>query len=114
MIFFSIFESLIASIFCRVWKSSADAALIAAKNLRFIHQPSDYFYLVCTAPVLSLTRLIYVEQDCGAGEWLGEDPLGYEANEFVLDSLLTSLLKQQQLVRSVQDVAKSASYWILH
>ncbi|KIP03090.1 glycoside hydrolase family 20 protein [Phlebiopsis gigantea 11061_1 CR5-6] len=42
-----------------VWKSSADAVSIAAKGFQFVHQPSDYFYL-----------------DCGAGEWLGQDPLG--------------------------------------
>lgn len=30
----------------RVWQSSADAAGIAERGLRFIHQPSDYFYLV--------------------------------------------------------------------
>ncbi|KAL4249769.1 Beta-hexosaminidase [Abortiporus biennis] len=42
-----------------VWQSSADAASMAARNVKFIHQPSDYFYL-----------------DCGAGEWVGNDVLG--------------------------------------
>ncbi|KJA23996.1 glycoside hydrolase family 20 protein [Hypholoma sublateritium FD-334 SS-4] len=40
-----------------VWISSQDAAAVAAKNLRIVHSPSDYFYL-----------------DCGAGEWIGNDP----------------------------------------
>lgn len=30
----------------RVWQSSADAASMAERGQRFIHQPSDYFYLV--------------------------------------------------------------------
>ncbi|KAJ7037692.1 N-acetylhexosaminidase [Mycena alexandri] len=42
-----------------VWISSEDAAAVAAKNFRLIHAPSDYFYL-----------------DCGAGEWIGQDPTG--------------------------------------
>ncbi|OCH86979.1 N-acetylhexosaminidase, partial [Obba rivulosa] len=42
-----------------VWQKSADAPAVASRNLRLIHQPSDYFYL-----------------DCGAGEWLGADILG--------------------------------------
>ncbi|KAJ3558278.1 hypothetical protein NM688_g1015 [Phlebia brevispora] len=42
-----------------VWQSSADATSMAERGQRFIHQPSDYFYL-----------------DCGAGEWLGNDVLG--------------------------------------
>ncbi|KAJ7162970.1 beta-hexosaminidase [Mycena filopes] len=42
-----------------VWISSANAAAVAAKNFRFVHAPSDYFYL-----------------DCGAGEWIGKDPTG--------------------------------------
>ncbi|KAJ3512227.1 hypothetical protein NLJ89_g3643 [Agrocybe chaxingu] len=37
-----------------VWISSRNAAAVAAKVLRLIHAPSDYFYL-----------------DCGAGEWIG-------------------------------------------
>jgi len=37
-----------------VWISSQDAAAVAAKGLRIVHSPSDYFYL-----------------DCGAGEWIG-------------------------------------------
>jgi len=40
-----------------VWISSQNAALVAAKNFRIVHGPSDYFYL-----------------DCGAGEWIGDDP----------------------------------------
>ncbi|OSC97365.1 glycoside hydrolase family 20 protein [Trametes coccinea BRFM310] len=42
-----------------VWQTSEDAAAVANISLRFIHQPSNYFYL-----------------DCGAGEWLGNDILG--------------------------------------
>ncbi|KAF9265254.1 N-acetylhexosaminidase [Marasmius fiardii PR-910] len=39
-----------------VWISSQHAASIAAKNVRIVHAPSDYFYL-----------------DCGGGGWLGGD-----------------------------------------
>ncbi|KAK7689879.1 hypothetical protein QCA50_006518 [Cerrena zonata] len=42
-----------------VWISSEHAAAVAQKNLRIVHGPSDFFYL-----------------DCGAGEWLGDNPLG--------------------------------------
>ncbi|KAI0739272.1 N-acetylhexosaminidase [Daedaleopsis nitida] len=42
-----------------VWQTSEDAAAVAERNLRFIHQPSNYFYL-----------------DCGAGDWLGNNVLG--------------------------------------
>ncbi|KAF8903094.1 N-acetylhexosaminidase [Gymnopilus junonius] len=40
-----------------VWISSEDAAAVAARGLRLVHSPSDYFYL-----------------DCGGGEWIGNDP----------------------------------------
>ncbi|PPQ70615.1 hypothetical protein CVT25_011981 [Psilocybe cyanescens] len=40
-----------------VWISSQNAAAVAAKGLRLVHGPSDFFYL-----------------DCGAGEWIGNDP----------------------------------------
>ncbi|KAF7332604.1 Beta-hexosaminidase [Mycena kentingensis (nom. inval.)] len=40
-----------------VWISSANAAAVAAKGYRFVHAPSDYFYL-----------------DCRAGEWIGNGP----------------------------------------
>ncbi|KDR82570.1 hypothetical protein GALMADRAFT_220558 [Galerina marginata CBS 339.88] len=40
-----------------VWISSQNAAAVAAKGLRLVHAPSDFFYL-----------------DCGAGEWIGKDP----------------------------------------
>ncbi|KAF9483398.1 N-acetylhexosaminidase [Pholiota conissans] len=39
-----------------VWISSQNAAAVAAKGLRLVHSPSDFFYL-----------------DCGAGEWIGSD-----------------------------------------
>ncbi|KAL0574564.1 Glucosamine-6-phosphate isomerase (Glucosamine-6-phosphate deaminase) (GNPDA) (GlcN6P deaminase) [Marasmius crinis-equi] len=39
-----------------VWISSQHAASIAAKNVRIVHAPADFFYL-----------------DCGAGGWLGGD-----------------------------------------
>jgi hexosaminidase len=42
-----------------VWISSDDAAAVAATGLRIVHAPSNYFYL-----------------DCGAGEWIGNDPGG--------------------------------------
>ncbi|KAH8100074.1 N-acetylhexosaminidase [Cristinia sonorae] len=42
-----------------VWKSSLDAVSVAQRGLRFIHQPSNYFYL-----------------DCGAGDWVGNNVLG--------------------------------------
>ncbi|TCD63749.1 N-acetyl-glucosamine-6-phosphate deacetylase [Steccherinum ochraceum] len=42
-----------------VWQSYADAVKVAQRGLRFIHQPSDYFYL-----------------DCGAGDWTGNNILG--------------------------------------
>ncbi|KAG1888014.1 glycoside hydrolase family 20 protein [Suillus fuscotomentosus] len=42
-----------------IWISSADAAAVAGRGFRIIHAPSNYFYL-----------------DCGAGEWLGDDPTG--------------------------------------
>ncbi|KAI9442927.1 N-acetylhexosaminidase [Lactarius indigo] len=42
-----------------VWISSDNAAAVAAKGFRFIHAASNSFYL-----------------DCGAGEWLGNDPGG--------------------------------------
>ncbi|KAG8214807.1 glycoside hydrolase family 20 protein [Butyriboletus roseoflavus] len=42
-----------------VWISSEDAAAVANLGYRIIHAPSNYFYL-----------------DCGAGEWLGDDPTG--------------------------------------
>ena len=32
--------------YIRVWTSSQSAAAVAAKGLRFVHSPSDYFYLV--------------------------------------------------------------------
>lgn len=40
---------MLTSILYSVWKTSADAALVAAKNFSFIHQPSDYFYLASVA-----------------------------------------------------------------
>ncbi|KAH7909672.1 glycoside hydrolase family 20 protein [Hygrophoropsis aurantiaca] len=42
-----------------VWISSEDAAAVADKGFRLVQVPSNYFYL-----------------DCGAGEWLGDDPTG--------------------------------------
>ncbi|KAI0345598.1 N-acetylhexosaminidase [Trametopsis cervina] len=42
-----------------VWSSSQVAVEIAARNMRMVLAPSDYFYL-----------------DCGAGEWVGGDPAG--------------------------------------
>ncbi|KAG6825266.1 hypothetical protein H0H92_004254 [Tricholoma furcatifolium] len=42
-----------------VWISSEDAAAVVEKNFRIVHAPSNYFYL-----------------DCGAGEWIGDDPTG--------------------------------------
>jgi hexosaminidase len=42
-----------------VWLSSEHAASVADKGFRLVHAPSDFFYL-----------------DCGAGEWLGNNPQG--------------------------------------
>ncbi|KAJ3932370.1 MAG: glycoside hydrolase family 20 protein [Lentinula lateritia] len=42
-----------------VWISSDDAAAVVQKGYRIVHAPSNYFYL-----------------DCGAGEWIGNDPTG--------------------------------------
>ncbi|KIK69927.1 glycoside hydrolase family 20 protein [Collybiopsis luxurians FD-317 M1] len=42
-----------------VWISSTDAAAVAEKGFRLVQAPSDYFYL-----------------DCGAGGWVGANPLG--------------------------------------
>ncbi|KAF8843280.1 N-acetylhexosaminidase [Paxillus ammoniavirescens] len=41
-----------------VWISSQNVEAVAQKGFRIIHAASDYFYL-----------------DCGAGEWIGDDPL---------------------------------------
>ncbi|KAF8817042.1 N-acetylhexosaminidase [Phlegmacium glaucopus] len=41
-----------------VWISSQNAAAVAAKGLRIVHSPSDFFYL-----------------DCGAGQWLGNESI---------------------------------------
>ncbi|KAF7981486.1 hypothetical protein HWV62_33539 [Athelia sp. TMB] len=48
-----------------VWISSDDAKAVTKKGYRIVHAPSDYFYL-----------------DCGAGEWLGGDPTGYNLLHF--------------------------------
>ena len=40
-----------------VWVSSENAAKVAEKNFKFVHGPSDYFYL-----------------DCGISEWIGNTP----------------------------------------
>ncbi|KAF8551874.1 glycoside hydrolase family 20 protein [Imleria badia] len=42
-----------------VWISSEDAAAVAELGYRIVQAPSNYFYL-----------------DCGAGEWIGDDPTG--------------------------------------
>ncbi|KAH0832246.1 hypothetical protein J3R83DRAFT_13220 [Lanmaoa asiatica] len=42
-----------------VWISSEDAAAVANLGYRIVQAPSNYFYL-----------------DCGAGQWLGDDPTG--------------------------------------
>ncbi|KAH7885159.1 glycoside hydrolase family 20 protein [Phlebopus sp. FC_14] len=42
-----------------VWISSEDAAAVAEKGFRIVQAPSNYFYL-----------------DCGAGQWVGDDPTG--------------------------------------
>lgn len=42
-----------------VWISSEDVQAVAEKGFRVIHAASNYFYL-----------------DCGAGEWIGDDPSG--------------------------------------
>ena len=42
-----------------MWISSEDAKAVAAAGFRFVHAPSDYFYL-----------------DCGAGGWVGHNSNG--------------------------------------
>lgn len=42
-----------------VWISSEDVQAVAEKGFRVIHAASNYFYM-----------------DCGAGEWIGDDPSG--------------------------------------
>jgi hexosaminidase len=61
--------------YLRVWISSADAAAVAARNFRIIHAASDYFYLVSACIWVSIVYL-YAIQDCGHGEWVGNNPLG--------------------------------------
>lgn len=59
----------------RVWISSEDAAAVAEKGFRIIHAPSNYFYLV--SPCVLYRRMIStLYQDCGAGEWISDDPTG--------------------------------------
>ncbi|KAI0927731.1 hypothetical protein AcV5_008188 [Taiwanofungus camphoratus] len=58
-----------------VWISSEDAAAVAEKGFRIIHAPSNYFYLV--SPCVLYRRMIStLYQDCGAGEWISDDPTG--------------------------------------
>ncbi|KAJ7776774.1 glycoside hydrolase family 20 protein [Mycena maculata] len=72
-----------------VWISSQDAALVAAKNFRIVHAPSNYFYL-----------------DCGAGEWIGDDPSGNSwcdpfktwQNSYTFDPLANLTSAQTHLV----------------
>lgn len=60
-----------------VWKSSADAVSMAERDHTFIHQPSDYFYLVSTRFATScFPDSLKIAKDCGAGEWLGNDIQG--------------------------------------
>jgi hypothetical protein len=68
----------------RVWISSQDAAAVAEKNFRFVHAPSDYFYL-----------------DCGAGEWIGDTPTAY-VNSFSIDKPLTPFATSESAGVSVQ------------
>ncbi len=48
---------------------------MAAKNFRIVHGPSDFFYLVsCTGWLYALSLYCTdYSQDCGAGEWIGDD-----------------------------------------
>jgi hexosaminidase len=43
--------------YIRVWISSQNAAAVAAKGLKVVHSPSDYFYLVTIN--LFLNRLLF-------------------------------------------------------
>ncbi|KAJ3988339.1 N-acetylhexosaminidase [Lentinula detonsa] len=61
-----------------VWISSDDAAAVVQKGYRIVHAPSNYFYLVSInlnffSPIYTHRRFI---KDCGAGEWIGNDPTG--------------------------------------
>ncbi|TFK87138.1 glycoside hydrolase family 20 protein [Polyporus arcularius HHB13444] len=72
-----------------VWQTSEDAAAVAERNLRFIHQPSNYFYL-----------------DCGAGDWLGNniagnswcDPFKTWQRAYSFDPFANLTVEQHQLV----------------
>ena len=55
-----------------VWQSSADAMSMAERGHAFIHQPSDYFYLVSTRFATScypsfskLSRIVELENGWG-------------------------------------------------
>lgn len=48
-----------------MWISSEDAAAVAAKGLRLVHSPSDYFYLVS---LLSIIFESYLDL-CDLGLW---------------------------------------------
>ncbi|KAI0345602.1 N-acetylhexosaminidase [Trametopsis cervina] len=78
-----------------VWTSSQAAVGVAAKNLRMVHAPADYFYL-----------------DCGAGEWIGADPDGNSwcdpfktwQRSYVFDPFANLTESQKSLVLGGQQV----------
>ncbi|KAF8262392.1 glycoside hydrolase family 20 protein [Lactarius quietus] len=78
-----------------VWISSADAAAVAAKGFRFVHAASNSFYL-----------------DCGAGGWVGNNPLGNSwcepfktwQNAYTFDPLANLTAAQAPLVLGGQQL----------
>jgi len=68
----------------RVWRTSSNAAAVAAKGFRFVHAASSSFYLVrsnlplnhYTTFLAELTSPPWMGQDCGTGSFLGNNPLG--------------------------------------
>ncbi|KAF8158415.1 N-acetylhexosaminidase [Crassisporium funariophilum] len=78
-----------------VWISSQNAAAVAAKGLRLVHAPSDFFYL-----------------DCGAGEWIGNeaaanswcDPFKSWQKAYTFDPLASLTAAQVPLVLGGQQL----------
>ncbi|KAL0064340.1 Glucosamine-6-phosphate isomerase (Glucosamine-6-phosphate deaminase) (GNPDA) (GlcN6P deaminase) [Marasmius tenuissimus] len=77
-----------------VWISSEHAASVAAKNVRIVHAPADYFYL-----------------DCGGGGWLGGDlgnswcdPFKSWQKAYTFDPLANISASQEHLILGGQQL----------